>query len=134
MLSSKLLKFSNLSSVRKMSNNITYRKEKDTFGFIDVPAHRYWGAQTQRSLQNFKIGGQRERMPEQLIQAFGYLKKSAALVNVNFGLDPNVSKLVAQACDEIIQGKLHDEFPLGICIYMFISNFSYLANWIWYAN
>ncbi len=62
--------------------SMAFRKEKDTFGFIDVPAHRYWGAQTQRSLQNFKIGGVRERMPESLISAFGVLKKAAALVNV----------------------------------------------------
>jgi fumarate hydratase class II len=61
---------------------MAFRKEKDTFGFIDVPAHRYWGAQTQRSLQNFKIGGVRERMPEPLISAFGVLKKAAAVVNV----------------------------------------------------
>lgn len=91
-----------------------FRKEKDTFGYIDVPADKYWGAQTQRSLQNFKIGGARERMPEPIIQAFGTLKKAAAIVNKDFGLDPSISDLIEKASDEVIQGKLYDQFPLVI--------------------
>lgn len=98
----------------RMFSNTAVRKEKDTFGFIDVPAHRYWGAQTQRSLQNFKIGGARERMPEPLIQAFGYLKKAAALVNQEFGLDPKFAQAISSASDEVISLKLIDEFPLVI--------------------
>jgi fumarate hydratase class II len=93
---------------------MSFRKEKDTFGFIDVPADKYWGAQTQRSLQNFKIGGSRERMPEPVIQGMATLKKAAALVNVEFGLDPKISKLIVQACDDVIHGKLSDQFPLVI--------------------
>jgi fumarate hydratase class II len=93
---------------------MSYRKEKDPFRFIDVPADKYWGAQTQRSLQNFKIGGSRERMPEPVIQGMATLKKAAALVNVEFGLDPKISKLIVQACDDVIHGKLSDQFPLVI--------------------
>lgn len=90
------------------------RQEQDTFGPIEVPANRYWGAQTQRSLQNFKIGGERERMPLQIVRAFGILKKSAAIVNLNYGLDPKVSKAISEAADEVIQGKLDDHFPLVV--------------------
>lgn len=64
------------------------RKEKDTFGYIDVPADKYWGAQTQRSLQNFHIARETDIMPQAIIKAFGILKKSAAIVNTHFGLDP----------------------------------------------
>lgn len=64
------------------------RKEKDTFGYIDVPADKYWGAQTQRSLQNFHIARETDIMPQAIIKAFGILKKSAAIVNTYFGLDP----------------------------------------------
>ena len=93
---------------------MSVRKEKDTFGFIDVPADKYWGAQTQRSLQNFKIGGTRERMPEPVIQGMATLKKASALVNVEFGLDSKIAQLIAQASEEVIQGKLFDQFPLVI--------------------
>ena len=68
-----------------------FRQEADTFGPIKVPADRYWGAQTQRSLQNFKIGGERERMPVPIVKAFGLLKKSAAQANLNYGLDPKIA-------------------------------------------
>jgi len=68
-----------------------FREEADTFGPIQVPAHRYWGAQTQRSLQNFKIGGERERMPLPVIKAFGLLKKAAAKTNLNYGLKPEIA-------------------------------------------
>ncbi|GBG78138.1 hypothetical protein CBR_g26174 [Chara braunii] len=90
------------------------RMEKDTFGPIDVPADRYWGAQTQRSLQNFEIGGERERMPEQLVRAFGILKKCAAKVNIEYGLDPKVGNAVMQAAQEVAEGKLSDHFPLVV--------------------
>lgn len=79
-----------------------------------MPADRYWGAQTQRSLQNFKIGGERERMPLPVIKAFGILKKSAALANIQFGLDPKVADAIVKASDEVISGKLNDHFPLVV--------------------
>jgi len=91
-----------------------FRVEKDTFGEIKVPADRYWAAQTQRSLENFDIGGPRERMPEGLIEAFGYLKKAAATVNQNFGLDPKIAGAIIKAADEVISGKLLDHFPLVV--------------------
>jgi len=91
-----------------------YRVEKDTFGNIQVPADKYWGAQTQRSLQNFDIGGETERMPATLIKAFGILKKAAAQVNKNFGLDEKVADAISSASDEVINGKLNDHFPLVV--------------------
>ncbi|KAJ7298253.1 hypothetical protein O6H91_Y007800 [Diphasiastrum complanatum] len=91
-----------------------FREERDTFGPMNVPADRYWGAQTQRSLQNFEIGGARERMPEQLIQAFGVLKKSAAKVNIEYGLDPTIGKAIIQAAQEVADGKLISHFPLVV--------------------
>lgn len=92
-----------------------YRVESDAFGEIKVPADKYWGAQTQRSLENFKIGGPRERMPEPIIRAFGVLKKCTAIVNESLGtLDPSISKSIQKAADEIIQGKLNDHFPLVV--------------------
>merc|ERR1719389_1355638 len=74
-------------SIRLFASAQKFRQEADTFGPIQVPADRYWGAQTQRSLQNFKIGGERERMPLPVVKAFGLLKKSAAKANLNFGLE-----------------------------------------------
>ena len=91
-----------------------YRVERDTFGDINVPADKYWGAQTQRSLQNFEIGGDRERMPEALITAFAILKKCAAKVNRNFGLEDKKAQAIENAAQEVIQGKLRDNFPLVI--------------------
>ncbi|KNE70183.1 fumarate hydratase, mitochondrial [Allomyces macrogynus ATCC 38327] len=91
-----------------------FRTEKDTFGPIQVPADKYWGAQTQRSIQNFNIGGPTERMPEPLIKAFGVLKKSAAKVNMTYGLKPEVGNAIIKAADEVIAGKLNDHFPLVI--------------------
>jgi len=82
-------------------------------GTIQVPADRYWGAQTQRSLVHFDIG--EDRMPPELIRAFGILKKAAALVNHDLGkLDAEKTKLIVQAADDVISGKLNDEFPLRI--------------------
>lgn len=69
------------------------RLEFDTFGAIEVPAEKYWGAQTQRSLQNFDIAREYDIMPTPIIKAFGILKKASAIVNVNFGLDPTIGIL-----------------------------------------
>jgi fumarate hydratase class II len=89
------------------------RTETDSFGPIDVPADHYWGAQTQRSLQNFRIGG--ERMPLPLIHAFGILKKAAALTNVKLGvLDAKLADAIVKAADEVIAGKMDGEFPLVV--------------------
>ncbi|KAJ8774251.1 hypothetical protein K2173_009682 [Erythroxylum novogranatense] len=91
-----------------------YREETDTFGPIRVPDDKLWGAQTQRSLRNFDIGGERERMPEPIIRSFGVLKKCAAKVNMEYGLDPSIGKAIMQAADEVAEGKLNDHFPLVI--------------------
>jgi len=89
------------------------RVEKDTMGTIEVPADRYWGAQTQRSLENFKIGGQ--RMPIEAIHAFAILKKAAALTNLDCGVLPkDKADIIAKVCDEILAGKLDDHFPLVV--------------------
>jgi fumarate hydratase, class II len=89
------------------------RIETDTMGQVEVPADRYWGAQTQRSFQNFKIGG--ERIPVEVIRAFATLKKAAALVNAEIGvLDGKKAEVIAQVCDEILAGKLDDHFPLVV--------------------
>ncbi|MEM1031759.1 MAG: class II fumarate hydratase [Myxococcota bacterium] len=89
------------------------RKETDSIGAIEVEATRYWGAQTQRSLQNFKIGG--ERFPRPFIRAFGIVKKAAANVNAELGtLAPEKHDLIARAADEVIDGKLDDHFPLVV--------------------
>ncbi|KAL5795644.1 hypothetical protein ACOSQ2_000464 [Xanthoceras sorbifolium] len=85
-----------------------FREERDTFGPIQVPSDRLWGAQTQRSLQNFDIGGERERMPEPIIRAFGILKKCAAKVNMEYGLDPAIGKAIMQAAQEVAEGKLNE--------------------------
>ncbi|KAI0318479.1 fumarate hydratase, partial [Amylostereum chailletii] len=100
-------------TARAMSNT-SFRTEKDTFGDLQVPSDRYWGAQTQRSLQNFDIGGPTERLPPPLIKAFGVLKKAASLVNVGYGMDPKVGQAIQQAADEVISGKLIDHFPLVV--------------------
>ena len=90
-----------------------YRIEHDTMGEVRVPADRYWGAQTQRSYENFKIGTQ--RMPEEIIHAFGILKKAAAQANLALGaLDEERAAAIQQAADEVISGKLLDHFPLVI--------------------
>jgi fumarate hydratase, class II len=89
------------------------RIESDSMGQIEVPSHVYWGAQTQRSLLHFNIG--RDTMPPELIRAFGILKKACALVNQDLGkLSADKAKLIAQAADEVIAGKLNDQFPLRI--------------------
>ncbi len=89
------------------------RIEKDTMGPVEVPADKYWGAQTQRSKENFKIGGQ--HMPEEVIHAFGILKKAAALTNFELGvLSEEKCRLIVSVCDEICAGKLADQFPLVV--------------------
>jgi fumarate hydratase, class II len=89
------------------------RKERDTMGIIEVPADKYWGAQTQRSFENFKIG--REKMPDEIIKAFAVLKKASALVNLDLGVLPqHKCELICKACDEILDGKLDDQFPLVV--------------------
>jgi fumarate hydratase, class II len=90
-----------------------FRKEKDSLGLIDVPADKYWGAQTQRSLENFRIG--EEKMPQEVIRAFAILKKAAAIVNCEMGvLDEKFMKPIVQACDEILEGSMDDQFPLVV--------------------
>lgn len=90
-----------------------YRIERDSMGEMQVPADRYWAAQTQRSYQNFKIGG--ELMPREITHAFGILKKAAAIANYNLGrLDEEKKNIICQACDEVIDGKLYDHFPLVV--------------------
>jgi fumarate hydratase class II len=91
-----------------------YRFEKDTLGKVKIPADRYWGAQTQRSIENFIIGTSHS-MPKGVIEAFGYIKKAAAIVNCEYGsLSPDKMKFIAIVCDEIIKGKLEKHFPLVI--------------------
>jgi len=91
-----------------------FRIEKDTMGAVKVPADRYWGAQTERSRNNFKIG-QEASMPKEIIHAFGYLKKAAAITNYQLGVLPEEKKeLISRVCDEISAGELDDEFPLVI--------------------
>ncbi|HNR19002.1 MAG TPA: class II fumarate hydratase [Bacteroidia bacterium] len=92
-----------------------FRKEKDTMGIVEVPAHVYWGAQTQRSIENFKIAQDINKMPREIILAFAYLKKAAALTNLDAGvLDKTKSDLIGKVCDEILAGKLDDQFPLVV--------------------
>ncbi len=89
------------------------RVEKDTFGPIEVPADRLWGAQTQRSLKNFRISS--EKMPALLIKALAQVKRAAARVNMDLGvLDPKKGKAIVQAADEVISGKHEGEFPLAV--------------------
>lgn len=91
-----------------------YREERDTMGVVMVPADKYWGAQTQRSILNFPIGPAAS-MPKEIIHAFGYLKKAAALTNQELGVLPQEkAELIARVADEIIEGKLDDQFPLVI--------------------
>ncbi|WP_159799432.1 class II fumarate hydratase [Flavobacterium sp. MK4S-17] len=91
-----------------------YRIEKDTMGEVKVPADKYWGAQTERSRNNFKIGAPAS-MPKEIIEGFAYLKKAAACANHDLGvLSAEKRDAIAQVCDEILEGKLDDQFPLVI--------------------
>ena len=90
-----------------------FRTEKDSMGIIKVPADKYWGAQTQRSIDNFKIGT--EKMPVEIIRAFGILKKAAAKTNHRLGvLSKEKAEIISKVCDEIIEGKLNEHFPLVV--------------------
>ena len=93
---------------------MAFRIEKDTMGEVQVPADKFWAAQTERSRNNFKIGPAAS-MPHEIIEAFGYLKKAAAFANCDLGVLPAEKRdLIATACDEILAGKLDDQFPLVI--------------------
>jgi fumarate hydratase class II len=92
---------------------IGMRREFDSLGDVEVPANRYWGAQTQRSLQHFNIG--HDRMPKEVYHAYGYVKKAAALVNTRAGRLPDwKSQLIQRVCDEVISGALDEQFPLYV--------------------
>src|SRR5436190_313569 len=94
---------------------MNYRTEKDTMGEVQVPADAYYGAQTQRSIENFKIAQDINRMPKEIIRAFAYLKKAAALTNLEAGvLSKEKADLIGKVCDEILEGKLNDSFPLVV--------------------
>jgi fumarate hydratase class II len=96
-----------------MTDKIPTRTETDTFGPIDVPADRYWGAQAQRSLGNFKIGWEKQPLP--VIRALGIIKRAAAETNMALGhLDPTLGKAIVAAAQEVIEGKLDDHFPLAV--------------------
>ena len=93
---------------------MSYRIEKDTIGEIKVPSDKYWGAQTERSRNNFKIGPSGS-MPIEIIHAFAVLKKAAAITNSKLGvLEENKMKLISEVCDEILKGNLDDQFPLVV--------------------
>ena len=92
-----------------------FRIEKDTMGKVEVPANVYWGAQTQRSILNFPIAQDINKMPKEIIKAFAYLKKAAAFTNFEAGILPEDKKnLIATVCDEILTGSLDDQFPLVV--------------------
>lgn len=92
-----------------------YRIEKDTLGEVKVPADKYWGAQTERSRNNFKIGDEKSRMPIEVVRGFAYLKKAAAHTNHQLGvLESDKKELISKVCDEILEGKLDDQFPLVV--------------------
>ena len=102
-------------SLIKTLHMMKYRIEHDTMGDVKVPANKYWGAQTERSRHNFKIGGPNMTMPIELIRAFAILKKSAAEANASLGvLDINKATMITNVCNEILKGKLDDEFPLVV--------------------
>src|SRR5215203_4265941 len=92
-----------------------YRIEKDTMGEVKVPAEAYFGAQTQRSIDNFRIAQDINKMPKEIIKAYAYLKKAAAITNFEAGVLPKEkSDLIGQVADEILQGKLDEYFPLVV--------------------
>src|SRR6188474_3426669 len=92
-----------------------FRIEKDTMGEVQVPADALYGAQTQRSIDNFKIAQDIDRMPKEIIQAFAYLKKAAAITNFEAGVLPKEKcDLICQVCDEMLEGKLNEYFPLVV--------------------
>src|SRR5688572_13946195 len=99
----------------KNNGSMKYRIEKDTMGEVNVPADAYYGAQTQRSIDNFRIAQDINKMPKEVIRAFAILKKAAALTNVDAGiLDKSKSDQIGKVCDEIMEGKLDEYFPLVV--------------------
>ncbi|KAK1023649.1 fumarase fum1, partial [Friedmanniomyces endolithicus] len=90
------------------------RTESDAFGELRVPNDRYWGAQTERSLENFKINQPQDRMPPPIVRAFGILKGAAATVNMKYGLDPKLGEAIQTAAAEVASLKLVDHFPLVV--------------------
>ncbi|KAL2842207.1 L-Aspartase-like protein [Aspergillus pseudoustus] len=122
--SRRLQQFPRLQSVQSLSNQRAFsstvtmasetRTESDAFGEIQVPADKYWGAQTQRSLGNFDINQPQDRMPDAVVKAFGILKGAAAAVNIKYGLDPKIGEAIKQAAAEVAEGKLLDHFPLVV--------------------
>ncbi|KAE8415868.1 L-Aspartase-like protein [Aspergillus pseudocaelatus] len=121
---SRQLQFPRLQSLNTISGKRAFgttarmasetRVETDAFGEIEVPADKYWGAQTQRSLGNFDINQPQDRMPEGVVKAFGILKGAAATVNMKFGLDPKIGEAIQKAAAEVAEGKLLDHFPLVV--------------------
>ncbi|XP_069686896.1 fumarate hydratase, mitochondrial-like [Periplaneta americana] len=102
-------------NAQQVSNMANFRTERDTLGEVQVPADKYYGSQTARSIINFPIGVETERMPFPVITAMGILKKAAAIVNKDYGLDPKVADAISKAADDVISGKLYcDHFPLVI--------------------
>ncbi len=94
---------------------MNYRIEKDTMGKVEVPVNAYWGAQTQRSVENFKIARETNLMPIEIIHAFAYVKKAAALTNLEAGvISKETCELIGKVCDEILDNKLNDQFPLVV--------------------
>lgn len=105
----------NLATTFLRTMSTGFRVESDTFGELKVPADKYYGAQTMRSMINFPIGGRTERMPKPVIQAMGILKKAAAEVNKEFGLKEDIANAISKAADDVISGELYEEhFPLVI--------------------
>ncbi|HOO52600.1 MAG TPA: lyase family protein, partial [Alphaproteobacteria bacterium] len=101
------------ATAQESEQNTAYRIETDSFGEIEVPANQYWGAQTQRSLGNFKIGG--EKMPAPLVRALGIIKRAAAQTNIALGvLDPKIGQAIVNAAEEVIDGSMINEFPLVV--------------------
>ncbi|KAJ1851926.1 fumarase fum1 [Coemansia sp. RSA 638] len=104
------------SSIRPIlkSGAAKTRLERDTMGELEVPADKYYGCQTARSKMNFDICADTDRMPDAVIKAMGVLKKAAAVVNRDFGLDSKASDAIQQAAQEVIEGKLMEHFPLVV--------------------
>ncbi|KAM9956302.1 hypothetical protein ACTFIW_002674 [Dictyostelium discoideum] len=107
-------KLNNQQFLKTIRNMTTFRSEFDTFGEVKVNDEKYWGAQTQRSLENFDIGGESEKMPLMVVRSFGILKRCAAIVNKKYGLDATIADNIAKAATEVVEGKLDDQFPLVV--------------------
>ena len=104
-----------VKKITKQKHIMEFRIEKDTMGKVEVPANVYWGAQTQRSILNFPIAQDINKMPKEIIKAFAYLKNAAAITNFEAGvLDEDKKNMIGQVCQEILEGKLDDQFPLVV--------------------